>query len=242
MDQDLREALAEAEERHWWFEGRRRIVASFLSQIEPAGPILEVGCGNGANLPLLSTFGAVTAIEPDPADRARAQQRGCAVVLDGSLPDSLPVAPGTFRAVLALDVIEHIQDDRAALRGLSRQLAPGGTLIVTVPANPWMWSDHDARNGHYRRYTVESLEAALRAAGLTTDRISHFNSLLLPIVAFVRVAGRAIGVDGAGTGVPTPPLNWMLMKLLASESRLLRRFDLPVGVSLIALAHRDRLE
>jgi SAM-dependent methyltransferase len=239
MDRDLRDTLAVVEERHWWFEGRRRIVGSFVGRLDRAGPILEVGCGNGANLPLLARFGALSAVEPDPDDRARAQQRNCGPVHEGSLPDNLPVAKNAFQTVLALDVIEHVEDDGAALSALQSLLTPRGTLIVTVPANPWMWSRHDTRNGHFRRYSVDSLRRAMQGSGLTVERISHFNSLLFVPSVMVRVLGRFLRLDGSGTGVPPGPLNWILMKLLASEARLLRHFDLPFGVSLIAIARRD---
>ncbi|MBO6574846.1 MAG: class I SAM-dependent methyltransferase [Rhodothermales bacterium] len=235
MDKALRDALAQAEDRHWWFEGRRRILAGILRGLEVRGPLLEVGCGNGANLDMLADFGPVTGVEPDPQDRARAGARRTAEVVDGALPD-LPVEPGRYGAVLALDVIEHIEDDEAAVRGLARACRADGVVVVTVPAGPWLWSAHDTRNGHFRRYTRRTLRQVLEAGGLHVQRISAFNMWLLPLVAVVRVLGRFVGQDHAGTGLPAHRINRMLMKLLASESRLLARFDLPAGVSLLAVA------
>ena len=135
-------------------------------------------------------------------------------------------------------MIEHIEDDVSAVRGLARVLAPEGVLVITVPAGQWLWSRHDERNGHYRRYDRRRLRALLEGAGLRVRRMTGFNTLLLPVVAGVRVGGRLLGLDAAGTGVPPSPVNAALVKLLGMESRLLRRLDLPLGVSLAVVATR----
>ncbi|MFT5143296.1 MAG: SAM-dependent methyltransferase [Rhodothermales bacterium] len=237
MDRDLRDALARAEDRHWWFEGRRRILRSVLTRIEACGPLVEVGCGNGANLEMLAEFGALTGIEPFAEDRDRAASRGIGQVIPGSLPDRMP-AGRSFQTVLALDVIEHVEEELLAAETLARLVAPGGHLVVTVPAYQWMWSDHDVRNGHFRRYSRASLRGLLQKTGLRVDRVSYFNSFLLPPIAAVRVLGRFGGLSGAGTSLPPEAVNRVLMKLLAFESRLLARFNLPAGVSLMAVATR----
>ena len=235
MDRALRRELAAVEDTHWWFEGRRRILRAVLGRAMAGAPVLEVGCGNGANLTMLAELGPVTGIEPDPEDRARAESRGVGRVLAGSLPDALPVEQRSFGTVLALDVIEHIEDDVAALGALRRVCRPDGLVVVTVPAGPWLWSRHDVRNGHFRRYTRPQLAAALGEAGLRIARMSHFNMLLLPPIALVRTAGRVLGLDDAGTGIPPAPVNRALTKLLAAEARLLTQRSLPAGVSLLAL-------
>jgi SAM-dependent methyltransferase len=237
VDRDLRDALARAEDRHWWFEGRRRILRSVLTRIGARGPLVEVGCGNGANLEMLAEFGALTGIEPFPEDRERAASRGIGQVISGSLPDLLP-ASQRFQTVLALDVLEHVEEEIRSAESLAGLVAPGGHLVVTVPAYQWMWSDHDVRNGHFRRYNRSSLRRLLQKTELRVDRVSYFNSLLLPPIAAVRVLGRLAGLSGAGTSRPQESVNRVLMKLLASESRLLARFNLPAGVSLMAVATR----
>jgi SAM-dependent methyltransferase len=240
VDQALRDSLADVEDRHWWFEGRRMILRRLLETQGARGPVLEVGCGNGANLEMLREFGQITAVEPDDADRARAAARQIGVVLPGSLPDGLGIDT-SFGTVLALDVIEHVEDDLASVMAMRDQLAPGGHLVLTVPAYPWLWSEHDRVNGHYRRYTRRTLATLLGRADLQIDRLSYFNSFLLGPIAAVRVLGRLFGQDGAGTGLPPGWLNLSLLKLLGFESRLLGRSNLPVGVSLVAIArHTSR--
>lgn len=238
MDSDLRAELAAAEDAHWWFEARRRIVASVLDRAGVSGPVLEVGCGNGANLAMLSAFGPVTGVEPDPADRGRALERGIGVVRTGRLPDGLELGDARFAAVLALDVIEHVEQDLTSVSRLAGLLAPGGLLVLTVPANPWMWSRHDERNGHVRRYTRSGLRKLLTEAGLVPHRVTAFNTVLFPIVALVRGLGGLFGRGDAGTTVPPAPVNALLAQLMGVEGRLLAHLDLPVGVSLLALYTR----
>lgn len=240
MDTALRTELAAAEDRHWWFEGRRRILASVLHglRLPPDARILEAGCGNGANLSLLARFGTVSAFEPFDDDRRRAEARGSAHVLHGSLPGQVPFRDERFDVVLALDVIEHVEDDRASLRELAHRLTPGGHLVVTVPAHPFLWSRHDVRNGHHRRYTTRSLLRVVRAAGLQPVRWSHFNFLLFPIVAAVRIAGRHVGADGAGTSVPPAVVNDALTTIFGLERRLIPHVGWPYGVSLLVVARQ----
>jgi SAM-dependent methyltransferase len=177
---------------------------------------------------MLARFGAVTGMEPDEQDRARAAARGVGVVQSGLLPDGL--GDGTWDVILALDVIEHVAEDVASVKAMADRLAPGGLLVITVPAMPWLWSDHDVINGHVRRYTGRSLGAAFQKAGLKPDRISYFNTLLFPAVAGIR----KLGMGTAGTATPPRPINGFLTQLMGFESRLLRLMNLPVGVSLLA--------
>lgn len=245
MDRFLRDSLAAVEDRHWWFEGRRRILATTLDRIGASGPLLEVGCGNGANLEMLSHYGSVTGVEPDPADRERAAYRDAAVVLEGHLPDGLPPV-GLFNTVLALDVIEHVEDDVASVQAMAGTLNPGGYLILTVPAHPWLWSAHDVINEHFRRYTRRALRKVIAQTELEIVQLTHFNTALLPLISLVRIGSRLADSvrqrdqnpehsGGIGTGLPPLPVNSALMKLLSAESRLLGRLDLPAGVSILAV-------
>lgn len=237
MDRALRDSLAQVEDRHWWFVGRRQIIRTLLETHSASGPLLEVGCGSGANLPMLADFGDVVGIEPDATDRERANSRGAGRILPGALPDGIPTDE-LFETVLALDVIEHVEDDVASVQALTNRLRPGGLLIVTVPAYQWLWSEHDRVNGHFRRYHRADLSAVLEPLPLKIELLSYFNTLLLPAVALVRTAGRIAGLDGAGTELPPSRLNSLLTKVLASEAGVLARRSLPAGVSLVAVARR----
>lgn len=235
--------MAAAEERHWWFAGRRLIVGGFMRRLNmPAtARVLELGCGSGGNLPMLAGFGELTAVEPHDGARTRAIARGVGRVLPGRLPDQVPLPPGTFDAVVMLDVLEHVADDARALATAGRLLAPGGRLVLTVPAFPFLWSRHDELTHHFRRYRRRQLRQLLAENGLTVERLTHFNSILFPAIAAFRLMQRlARGTPDEDVGMRVPPaaINATLKAMLAAEAAALSAIDLPFGVSLLAVARK----
>src|SRR5688572_11819172 len=151
MDPALWDAIARVERRHWWFRGRRELVASALRARLPRGArILDIGCGTGFVLErLLDDFDAL-GLEPDAEVRARASARAAPHLRPGSTDDMSSLAGETFDAVLLLDVLEHVDDDVSALRSARAAVGPRGLVLVTVPAYPSLWSSHDVRNAHRR--------------------------------------------------------------------------------------------
>lgn len=240
MERQVYEEMRALERTHWWFAARREILAAEIARIAPSGglEILEVGCGTGGNLEMLSRFGRVQAVEPDAEARAYAAERSGLAVHDGLLPDGLPRREGGFDLVAALDVVEHVDDDASAVRALGEVLRPGGHLLITVPAYQWMWSEHDVRHHHKRRYTARQVGDLVAGAGLTVRRVSHFNTVLFPPIAAVRLAGKLRGKAGDDERQPPPWLNHALKGAFAAEKALLRMGDLPFGVSILALATR----
>ena len=154
-----------------------------------------------------------------------------------------PFRDGSFDIVLALDLIEHVQDDRAALDGLLRILRPGGRLILFTPAFAFLWSAQDRVSHHYRRYTAEDLRGKLHAAGYAIEKLSYANTLLFPIVwagrLLLRVSGRSETVTDENRLHPAWT-NGVLARLFSMERPMLRRWNLPFGVSLMAVAARPR--
>jgi SAM-dependent methyltransferase len=236
------------EQWHWWFRGRQRILADVLERELPAGrtrSLCVVGCGPAEGLDWLRPFagpgGWVIGVDPDPT-HARALQSGVQVVV-GRM-EAIPLAAGAVDAVLAFDVLEHVDDDGAALREVRRLIKPGGLLAVTVPAMPSLWGAQDVVNRHMRRYTRATLRAAFARADLPPPRTSYFNSLLLPMVAAVRWTRRLLGkAEEARTDFDDNrpgALNDALMHVFAAERDLLRRTALPIGVSLLATLRTPR--
>ena len=237
-------ATLAVDEHHWWYRGRRRVIRAELDRLAlPAGArILDAGCGSGRTLVELANYGGeVCGIElnSDAAELARA--RGLGDVQVGRL-EELPWDDGAFDLITCLDVIEHVPDDVTALVELRRVVAPGGWLLVTVPAYQALWSRHDEANHHYRRYSRSMLRAAARHAGWQIERVSSFNSLLLAPAAAVRLAQRRMGTrNGHSSDLDMGPawLNDVLERPMALEASWLGRGrTLPVGLSLLAVLRR----
>jgi SAM-dependent methyltransferase len=224
-------------ERMAWFVGRRRIVRRLLARFAPAARplrILEVGCGTGSNIALLREFGEVEAVEPDAWARGFARQRTGARIHAGTLAE-VALEDGRYDLIVLLDVLEHIDRDVASLQMLRRKLAPGGRMLLTVPAAPWMWSSHDVAHHHKRRYTATTFRRAFADSGLRVRHMSHFNTLLYPLIAGVRLAGRLRGHEGGDDAMPSPPVNTLLEHVFAAERYWVTRGALPFGVSLLAV-------
>ncbi len=239
MERVVYEQMAELDQRHWWYQARRKVLAALIRRLAdpPTGAaILEIGCGTGHNLSMLGEFGTVDALELDGEARTIAEGRLGRKALSAPLPELKGVKRGHYDLIGAFDVIEHIADDSAALASIAKRLKPGGKLIVTVPAHSWMWSAHDVANHHHRRYSKRALNALIDSSPLRLDRIGYFNSLLFPIAVAQRMASKARGKDEADLKLPPAPLNAALEAVFASERYLAGRLPLPPGLSLFAVA------
>ena len=238
MERIVYDRMAELDERHWWYRARREILGDLIER-EIALPadarILEIGCGTGHNLDMLRRFGRVDAIEVDGAARIIASRRLGHAVMDAPLPELTGVEDQAYDLIAILDVLEHVEADREALESMARKLKPGGRILVTVPAHPWMWSAHDVVNHHKRRYTRRTLKAVVAAAGLKLDLLSWFNSLLFPLAAAARLVGRLTGKDDSDDTLPPGPVNRRYEGIFGLERYAIGRLPFPPGVSLVAI-------
>ena len=241
MDSQYYKDMAALQNDHWWYEGRRRILSSTIKRLElPVGPdILEAGCGPGANLKMLQSFGHVSAVEPEEFAAEYASGLSGLDVKTGLLPEPFPFN-GPFDLIGAFDVIEHIDDDVAALKALHDLNAPAGLAIFTVPAHQWLWSKHDDINHHKRRYSRKQFKEVLEKSGYKVKKISYYNMWLFPLAVAVRYLKKALGKeDESDVQMPSPFVNKMLTKLFASERHLLKFMNLPFGLSIIAVCRKD---
>jgi SAM-dependent methyltransferase len=238
MDRAVFDRMAEHDQQHWWFVARRRILAELIAREvapRPGARILEIGCGTGHNLEMLGRFGTVDAIELDDDARALASARLGRPVLKARLPELDGIEDHAYDLVALLDVLEHVEEDRPALRAIAAKLRPGGRILLTVPANKWMWSAHDVAHHHHRRYARGELVRVVEAAGLKIELMSFFNSLLFPLAAAARLAGKLAGKTSSDDAVPPRPLNTLFTGLFGLERHLVGRVPLPAGVSLVAI-------
>jgi SAM-dependent methyltransferase len=240
MDRDYELQTHQAEDRHWWYRGRRTVLDGVIADLElPTNArILDAGCGSGRFMVDLAKRGEVKGVELSDTSVALARQRGIGEVVAGSVLE-MPFADASFDLAVSLDVIEHLEDDIAALRELRRAVAPGGALLITVPAYQWLWSGHDEINHHHRRYTRRTLQGAAEQAGWKQVRTTYFNSLLLPVAILLRVLDRfstKTTESSLDLWIPPEPLNWLLERPLALEAALIARGGrIPAGLSLLAV-------
>ncbi|MCU0701393.1 MAG: class I SAM-dependent methyltransferase [Myxococcaceae bacterium] len=243
MHDAIHTAHDELSDRHWWLVGRRAIFRETLRRHLPKNGserrILDAGCGTGPNIAMLTEFGTVWGVEASPLalEAARRRVGTSAHVSLGTLP-GLGLEPELMFDVITLfDVLEHLDEPVSALGELRARLAPGGRLLVTVPAFQFLWSVHDEQNQHRLRYDLRTLTTQLSQAGLTVDFWSYYNSLLFPAVAAVRLARRVF------PGNPTKPeleasqgiANGLLTRLFSAERHVVTRRSIPFGVSLLAM-------
>jgi SAM-dependent methyltransferase len=241
MDRNVYLRMAEQDGQHWWFVARKKILADQIAtlRLAPDARLLEAGCGPGGNLKMLGRFGKLTAFELDQGARQIASERSGIDVAPGALPDQVGYEPGSFDLIAAFDVIEHIEQDSEATKVLATLLRPGGHLIITVPAYQWLWSKHDARHHHWRRYTRPEIHRLVEEAGLTVEKCSHFNTLLFPLVILVRFVKNLLGrADSPDDRMPGRLVNTVLRHIFASERFWLRHASLPFGVSIICISRK----
>jgi SAM-dependent methyltransferase len=244
MDPRFLASFRAVEDRHWWFRARRDLLLGLLAARVPAGGrIADLGCGTGHFLEAAAAQWEVWGLEPSAECVAFCRERGLGRVMHGGIEDAERLLPGGFDAVTLLDVVEHLDDDVAALRTAGRLLRPGGTLLVTVPAYQWLWSGHDVVNQHRRRYTRGRLRAALAAAGINGARVTYFNGLLLPFAVLERLVSRWLGQPAPEhLTVPIQPVNTALERVFRLERPLVAAqepFGLPAGLSVLSVCRKS---
>jgi len=238
MERVVYQQMAELDDRHWWYRARRRILADLIrreAKLPAKARILEIGCGTGHNLSMLGGFGHVDGLELNEEAAALSEKRLGRKVMRSPLPE-LDQVPDNYDLIGAFDVIEHIDDDHAALAAIASKLKPGGKFMMTVPAHPWMWTAHDVANHHRRRYSKSALRSLIENSPMKLERLGYFNSLLFPVAVAERAASKLRGKDNGDVSLPPAPLNSALEAVFASERYLVGRLPLPPGLSLFAVA------
>lgn len=243
------ERLHRQADSHWWHVGRRRVVARLVHHRwagggDPKPLVLEVGCGVGNFWDVLASRTTPIGLDWSFEALRRAQGRGYRQLLRADVLH-LPVRTGSVEGLLIFDVLEHVKEDAQVLRECFRCLQPGGTLIVTVPACPWLWSDLDEQVGHVRRYRRQELAHKIRHVGFHIAKLSYFNSVLFPALASVRLIQRIlrrwIRFDSSCLEAPRlPGLNRFLAACFGAEAGWLCRGRFPWGASLLCLAQKPQ--
>lgn len=239
MEEQLYRTFYEVEQKHWWFVARQRIVEDLIRRrigLAPGSSVLDVGCGTGAILAMLSKQFEAYGTDTSPLAIELCGKRGLKNSFQCTL-ESFPHPDLRFNLITLLDVIEHIDDDLTVLQQARDYLKPGGSVLLTVPAYQWLWSRHDDLNHHKRRYTKAGFAEVLDRAGLKPTLLSYYNTLLFPAALVGRIVQKASGSTNDTTlTIPPSLLNSLLTTLFSFERHLLDMAPLPFGLSLIAIA------
>jgi SAM-dependent methyltransferase len=239
--------MYEIETTYWWFVARRDLVREWLAEdarakgLKPGDwNVFDIGCGTGANGLMLEEFGRVHGTDMSQEALALSRERGHSRLARCRI-ESLCFADDTFDAITALDMLEHVDDDLGGMKELYRVCKPGGTLLVTVPAYGFLWSEHDEALHHRRRYTASELRNKLSVSGFEVERISYFISFLFfPVLAmrfWQNLFKRSVNPKTDLVLLPTF-VNQCLIWLLAFERWVTRFINFPVGVSIICTARK----
>jgi SAM-dependent methyltransferase len=232
-------SIAHIEETSFWFNHRNAVIAAAASRFAPPGLLFDIGGGNGyVSVGLRQAGFACAVIEPGPVGAGNAARRGFAVVQapfqDLQVPsDSIPAA-GLF------DVLEHIPDEEAMLANLLRVLKPGGRIYIAVPAYQALWSGEDDHAGHFRRYTLQELEAKLSHAGFIPEYGTYFfRPLILPIFV-LRALPYRLGMRGANNAAKDHgrPPRWFSDLLETEHRHIASGGRLRFGASCLAVARK----
>src|SRR5205085_3286633 len=235
--------LFRVEQSHWWYIGRRKIIANFVADIcrrvtDRRPRILDVGCGTGANLLMLSKYGDAEGVDVSEDALAFCRERGLDKVRLGA-GEELPYDDATFDLVTAFDVVEHMDNDLAGLKEMRRVLRPGGRVLLFVPTFMFLWGLQDEVSNHRRRYRLPELRRVLEQAGFEVERTTYANiTFFLPILLirkFMRLTGIRTDTENS---INMPLLNGVFGALLGAESTMLRYLNLPFGVSGLCVAKK----
>jgi len=233
----------EFEDHYWWFVGRRKIVKDTFARLiknDGCGVVVEFGCGTGATLEVLE--GPTLKVGVDRSLLLRKSYSGDATTgfVCGDIVRP-PVREDLADIVLLLDVIEHVDGDREALRNVYRICRPGARIIITVPAFRFLWSGEDVISMHKRRYVRNSLQRVVMQAGFSIEQISYFNFFLMPgvvLIIFLKKIFYRKALQESNLSRLPRVLNLVLASILSAESRLLRYLNFPFGSSIICVAKK----
>lgn len=241
MDPSHLKELVALEDNYWWHVAKRKLVTQLLRKYcPPPGRLIEGGIGSGRNLVEFRDLGfSVTGFDLMPESVEHVRQRGIDDVRVHDLGQPWPVETGSVRAVVLLDVLEHVADPVAVLQQAHHSLETEGAVLITVPAHPWLYSRWDEQLGHYRRYTVQRFRQDAAAAGFRIAWLNYWNSFTFPAAVAVRGWEK---VFPSRTQPDFPEIssltNRALLGVAAAERWCLQYFGVPTGLSLAGVLRK----
>jgi SAM-dependent methyltransferase len=244
MSEKLLDTFFKVETSHWWWTGRKGIITSVLKTRFNGRKIkiLDAGCGTGSNIIFFNQYGKTYGTDISPIATKFCRIRGIKNVITSDV-SKLPYKDRFFDLVSCMDVLEHIENEDKAIREIYRILKPGGLVLLTVPALPFIFSKHDKAQGHFRRYNIKHLRQILTSAGFVEERTTYFNTFLsLPIILIRLLSKLKLFSHLADFDAKlnydiykVHMLNNLFLSIFLLEARILKKRDFPIGVSILAL-------
>lgn len=235
MEQQEYELMSRVEYTHWWFRAKREYLKTYLPNSSTRKRIvLDVGAGTGAISAYLGEWGDVTRLESSSIAISYLKQKGLSYLKEDINTYAFPIKK--FDIVTCLDVLYHknIRDDEAVLKKIYRSLKPGGILLVTDCALPFLMSKHDVRNHARQRYTVTEMTQKIESAGFKVEKASYIYFFIFPLTVFSRFIERY--TQSSDVNLPHPILNTFLFGICLAESYMLKIASFPIGSSIIVKA------
>ena len=235
--------MAELEKSYWWHAGRKSIISQQMRKLglSKNAKILNVGCGTGGMIPLFEQYGDVVNIDVSDEALKYCKQLGFRNLkkYNGT---TVPFKDSSYDLVVATDVLEHIEDDQAALKEWRRVLKPGGHMLITVPAYQWLWSDHDQELHHHRRYTASGLHRKTNEESLRVRKKTYAITFSFPLIVGYRLIdsilpNRKKKANTSYVLLPRP-INSLFTNLLRLEAQCLRVINFPFGTSILLIAEK----
>ncbi len=238
MQEKLYEEMYELEEKHWWFKSKREIILKLIAQnISPNATIVDCGCGCGYLLTCLELYGRVKGIDFSETALTYSAKNFKGELMQGDLQQQLPLDLESVDMAVALDVIEHLEDDEKGIENIKHILKVGGKAIITVPAFGFLWSYHDEEHMHKRRYSIKEMKKLLMKSGFSIDYISYYNFWLFIPICIARFLKKNVVSHKSDANMPNKYVNGVLEKIFSSEMIFInRRIKLPFGVSIVVVA------
>lgn len=230
----------EVERFHWWFSVRRKLLRSILVSL-PIGDgstVLDIGCGSGSNLRLLQTEGFNVIGLDSSLYALHLAKMNTHLLVNGDV-NMLPIRPGSIGLIIAMDLFEHLEDDRRGVRECFQALKGGGILVLTVPAFRWLWGIQDLVTQHRRRYLKKEVLNLLSLEGFEVLKSSYFNFFLFFPILLARRTTRLLGLKiRSENEINSPVVNFFLKKIFSLEPYILQHFSFPFGVSIICIGRK----
>jgi ubiquinone/menaquinone biosynthesis C-methylase UbiE len=233
------------EKKHWWFRARRRLAVwgfpyEICSSPHSKKRVIDLGCGTGSLMDDLTRFGTVFGMDFSAVPLSFCRKRNIKHLIQADCT-AIPLKDNSFDIVFGMDLIEHLENDQAALEEMMRICAPGGYVVLSVPAFMWLWSTRDERLHHKRRYTLNQINQLINRTGLVPVKSSYIFLFFFPAMAilifFNRLLKRKTNIK---EDVPTPPpwLNGLYQIFMKIEFTLMQWINYPFGVSIFAVAQK----